>query len=263
MRTLVVIPTYQEAPNVATVVTRVRRVLPAADVLVVDDASPDGTADLAEAVGKELGQVEVLRRPGRDGFGRACRAGWTWALDRGYEAVVSMDADGSHDAGALPSLLEPLASGADLVLGSRYIPGGSVPGWGVHRRWLSQGGNRYAGLVLGLPVHDATGGFRAYRADLLRQVGLSTLRAEGYGFQIELIHRSVRLGAQLVEVPITFVDRTLGTSKMSAGIIWEALGLVTWWAVRDRVAGRRRAARSVGPGPIEERSERRSDGRRQ
>ncbi len=226
MRTVVVVPTYQEALNVTTVLTGVREAVPAADVLVVDDNSPDGTAELAEQVGAGVGQVHVLRRPQRNGLGRAYRAAWEWALERG-----------SHDPAALPSLLGPLADGADLVLGSRYVPGGSVPGWDLHRRLLSQGGNRYAGALLGLSVHDATGGFRAYRADLLRRIDLSTLAADGYGFQVELVYRSAALGAKIVEVPITFVDRTLGTSKMSLAIVWEALALVSWWAARDRLRG--------------------------
>jgi len=240
VRTVVVIPTYQEALNVATAVRRVREHVPAADVLVVDDNSPDGTADLVEGLGVELGRVQVLRRAGRGGLGGAYRAGWARALDRGYDVVVSMDADGSHDAASLPALLAAVAAGADLAIGSRYVPGGSVPGWPRHRLLLSRGGNRYAGVVLGVDVRDSTAGFRAYRADLLRRIDVSSLRANGYGFQIELVHRASRLGARIVEVPITFVDRTLGTSKMSPAIIWEALGLVTWWAVRDRVRRRGR-----------------------
>jgi hypothetical protein len=139
----------------------------------------------------------------------------------------------------LPALVAGIDGGADLVLGSRYVPGGAVPGWPLHRLWLSRGGNGYAKAVLGLPVHDATGGYRAYRAGLLRRIELDTLRASGYGFQIELVYRSTALGARIVEVPITFVDRRLGTSKMHAGIIWEALGLVTWWGARDRALRRR------------------------
>ena len=230
MRTVVVIPTYQEAENITTAITRVHQAVPGAHVLVVDDSSPDGTAGLAGEAG-----ADVLVRPTREGLGAAYRAGWARALDEGAEAVVSMDADGSHDPSVLPALLGRLDAGADLVMGSRYIPGGSVPGWPAHRLWLSRGGNLYAKVVLGLPVYDATGGYRAYRGDLLRRIDVTTLRANGYGFQIELVHRATRLGADVVEVPITFVDRRLGTSKMHAGIIWEALGLVTWWAVRDRV----------------------------
>ncbi|GAC1532901.1 MAG: polyprenol monophosphomannose synthase [Acidimicrobiales bacterium] len=235
MRTAVVIPTYQEAMNIDTSVRRVRSFVPAADVLVVDDNSPDGTAALADGLGAELGQVCVLHRPDRLGLGPAYRAGWAWALERHYDVIVSMDADGSHDAASLPDLLAAIDSGADLAMGSRYIPGGSVPGWPLHRLALSRVGNRYASAVLGLPVHDATGGYRAYRADLLRRIDLSTLQANGYGFQIELVHRAVMLGAKVIEVPITFVDRELGESKMSASIISEALALVSWWSVRDRL----------------------------
>lgn len=235
MRVAVIVPTYQEALNVATVVTGVRLSLPDAQVVVVDDSSPDGTADIAKQLGEDLGRVHVIVRPVRDGFGKAYREGWTWALEHGFDVVVSMDADGSHDPAALPALLAPLDGGADLVVGSRYVAGGSVPGWAPHRRWLSRWGNRYAGAVLGVAVHDATGGYRAYRAALLQRIDVTTLRANGYAFQIELVYRSARLGATVVEAPITFIDRRLGTSKMSAAIIWEALGLVTWWGVRDRL----------------------------
>jgi len=238
MRAAVVVPTYQEALNIAGILARIRSALPDADVLVVDDSSPDGTAAIAERVGAELGRVHVLIRPPRQGLGPAYRAGWRWAIERGYEAVIDMDADGSHDPASLPDLLGPLAGGADLVMGSRYVPGGSVPGWALHRLLLSRGGNWYAMWALGLPVHDATGGYRAYRTELLRKIDLSTLRANGYGFQIELAYRSVQLGATVVEVPITFTDRTQGTSKMHAAIIGEALMLVTAWAIRDRILSR-------------------------
>ena len=234
MRVQVVIPTYQEAENIATAIDGARQALPDAAILVVDDSSPDGTATVAERCG-----ANVLVRPRREGLGAAYRDGWLQALDDGFDVIVSMDADGSHDPAALPQLIAPIESGADLVLGSRYIAGGAVPGWPAHRLWLSKGGNTYAKAVLGLPVHDATGGYRAYRADLLRKIDLRTLRASGYGFQIELVYRSTALGAQVVEVPITFVDRRLGVSKMHAGIVWEALGLVTWWGVRDRLLRRR------------------------
>src|SRR5579872_192 len=238
MRVAVVLPTYQEADNIEEMLRRIRVAAPEAEVLVVDDSSPDGTARIASAVAAELGGVNVLVRSEREGLGPAYRAGWRWAMDRGFEAIISIDADGSHDPEAIPSLLAPLEGGADLVMGSRYIPGGAVPGWPLHRLLLSRTGSRYASVMLGLPVHDATGGFRAYRAELLRRIDLSTLRANGYAFQIELVHRSVALGAKVVEVPITFIDRRLGTSKMHAGIIREALMLVTWWAVRDRILHR-------------------------
>jgi glycosyltransferase involved in cell wall biosynthesis len=234
VRTLVIIPTYQEALNIAEAVGRARRACPRCDVLVVDDSSPDGTAAIARDAG-----AEVLVRPVREGLGPAYRQAWRWAMDHGYDAVVDMDADGSHDPAAIPSLLQPLEAGADLVMGSRYVPGGAVPGWPAHRLLVSRVGNVYARVVLGLPVHDATGGYRAYRVELLRRIDLASLRANGYGFQIELAYRAVRLGAKVVEVPITFVDRTLGHSKMSGGIVGEALLLVTWWGVRDRLLRRR------------------------
>ncbi|MHB8464983.1 MAG: polyprenol monophosphomannose synthase [Acidimicrobiales bacterium] len=244
MRTLVVIPTYDEALNIETILTRTRRALPDADILVVDDNSPDDTAALVEKVGLELGRVDVLRRPRREGLGRAYCDAWTWALDHGYDAVTSMDADGSHDPAELPHMVELIEDGADLVMGSRYVPGGSVPSWAWYRRLLSTWGNRYAATMLDLPVRDATGGFRIYRGELLRRIALSSLRANGYGFQIELVYRAVDLHATVVEVPITFADRHLGTSKMSSRIIWEALVLVTWWAVRDRLLRTRWHGRS-------------------
>jgi dolichol-phosphate mannosyltransferase len=240
MRVVVVIPTYQEAENITTAIEGVHAAVPDAQVLVVDDSSPDGTAELARTSG-----ADVLVRPRREGLGAAYRAGWTRALAQDFDVIVSMDADGSHDPAVLPRLLSEIGRGADLVMGSRYVPGGDVPGWPAYRLWISKGGSLYAKFVLGLPVSDATGGYRAYRADLLRRIDVSTLRASGYGFQIELVHRTTMLGGTIVEVPITFVDRRLGTSKMHLGIIWEALALVTWWGVRDRVLRRRP---STGPG---------------
>ena len=233
MRVAVVIPTYQEADNIVTAIEGVRAAVPDAHVLVVDDSSPDGTAELARAE-----HAEVLVRPRREGLGAAYRAGWARVLAEGYDVIVSMDADGSHDPAALPLLLAGIEAGADLVMGSRYVPGGKVPGWPAYRLLLSKGGSLYARGVLGLPVRDATGGFRAYRADLLRRIGVDTLRASGYGFQIELVHRAARIGARIEEVPITFVDRRRGTSKMHAGVIVEALALVTWWGLRDRLVRR-------------------------
>jgi len=239
-RPLVVLPTFNEAENVGEVLRRVRTALPASDVLVVDDGSPDGTADLAEAAATEVGGVHVLRRPGKAGLGSAYRAGFRWGLERGYDALVEMDADLQHDPADLPSLLGPLDTGADLVIGSRYVAGGSTPAWAWYRLQLSRWGNRYAGFILGLGVHDATAGFRAYRADLLRGVDLDAVRADGYGFQIEMCYVARAAGATVVEVPIRFGDRHRGTSKMSSRIVFEALLLVTWWGLRDRVLRRRR-----------------------
>jgi dolichol-phosphate mannosyltransferase len=239
MRALVIIPTYNEAGNVVRVIERVRSAVPDAEVLIVDDGSPDGTADLAEAAGREMGSVHVLRRAGKAGLGSAYRAGFRWGLERGAPILVEMDADLQHDPGALPGLLAPIeADAADLVIGSRYVPGGSIPNWRWHRRLLSRWGNRYAGTVLGLGVRDATAGFRAYRHDLLRSLDLDRITADGYGFQIEMAYQSVRHGGRVVEVPISFGERSVGDSKMSGNVIVEALRLVTWWAIRDRVLRR-------------------------
>ena len=243
MRPLVVLPTYQESANIADVLRRLRAAVPDAEVLVVDDNSPDGTADLAEAVGRELGAIDVLRRPGKAGLGSAYRAGFAVGMQRGHDVLIEMDADLSHDPSALPGLLRAIDTGADLAIGSRYIPGGSIPHWPFHRRALSRWGNRYAAAVLALDVHDATSGYRAYRADVLHKIDLDSVRADGYGFQIEMAYRVARLGGRVVEVPITFTDRVRGTSKMSSRIIVEALLLVTWWALRDRVLRRDRVPR--------------------
>jgi dolichol-phosphate mannosyltransferase len=241
---LVVLPTYNEAENIGEVLRRVRAALPVASVLVVDDGSPDGTADLAEAAGVEVGKVSVLRRPGKAGLGSAYRAGFRWGIEHGHDALVEMDSDLQHDPAALPGLVAPLDDRADLVVGSRYIPGGSTPDWAWHRLKLSQWGNRYAGLVLGIKVRDATSGFRAYRADLLSRIDLDAVRADGYGFQIEMCYETRGAGGTIAEVPIRFGDRQRGASKMSSRIVVEALLLVTWWGLRDRVLRRKsRAAR--------------------
>jgi glycosyltransferase involved in cell wall biosynthesis len=257
VRALVVLPTYQEAENIVEVLRRLRAAAPAADILVVDDSSPDGTAALARAAGQETGGVDVLVRTTKSGLGSAYRAGFAEGLARGYDILVEMDSDLSHDPARLPALLRAVEDGADLAVGSRYVPGGAIPGWPAHRRWLSRAGNRYADFVLGLSVRDATSGFRAYRADALRRVDLSSVRADGYGFQIEMAYRVAGNGGAIVELPIEFVDRTRGTSKMSGRIIVEALLLVTWWGVRDRVLTPRRpvwlhAPTHRTPGPVED-----------
>lgn len=239
MRALVVIPTYQEAENIARVLQRVRAAVPDAPVLVVDDGSPDGTADLAEAAGRELRHVDVLRRSAKAGLGDAYRAGFRWGIEHGAPILVEMDADLQHDPSALPSLLAPIERDeADLVIGSRYVPGGSIPDWRLHRRLLSRWGNRYASMVLGLGVRDSTAGFRAYRTAALERVDLDAVAADGYGFQIEMTYRTRQAGGRIVEVPIQFGERTAGESKMSAAIIGEALRMVTWWGLRDRVLRR-------------------------
>lgn len=244
MDALVVLPTYNESENIDHVLRRIRAALPAATVLVVDDGSPDGTADLAEILGKELGSIEVMRRTGKSGLGSAYRAGFAWGLERGFDACIEMDADLSHEPEALPALVAPLADGKELVIGSRYIPGGVIPNWAWHRRLLSRGGNLYASTLLGLGVADATAGFRAYAAPLLARLDLDTVRAEGYGFQIEMTYAAKRAGAPILEVPIRFVDRVEGESKMSTFIVVEALGLVTLWGLQ-RLFGSRRGTPQV------------------
>jgi dolichol-phosphate mannosyltransferase len=239
MRALVVLPTYQEAENIAEVLRRVRAAAPGVDVLVVDDSSPDGTASMAKAIGAELGHIDVLIRPAKSGLGSAYRAGFTEGMARGYDVLVEMDSDLSHDPARLPALLRAVEAGADLAVGSRYVPGGVIPNWPLRRRFLSRAGNRYAALVLGLSVRDATSGFRAYRADALRRIDMTSVSADGYGFQIEMAYRVATAGGKIVELPIEFVDRQRGTSKMCFPIIAEALLLVTWWGVRDRVLRRR------------------------
>ena len=239
MRTIVVLPTYNERENVAALLTAVRATLPAADVLVVDDNSPDGTASIVEEVAGDLGQIKLLRRPGKHGLGSAYREGFAVALDEGYEAVVSMDVDFSHDPASLPELLALLDAGADAVIGSRYVPGGATVDWPLHRRILSRWGNRYTSLVLRLQVRDCTSGFRAYRAGALAAIEPSSTTAEGYAFLTELVRRLVRSGYRVMETPIVFRDRRYGESKMSSRIIVESMLLVTQWGVRDLLPSRR------------------------
>jgi dolichol-phosphate mannosyltransferase len=236
MRTLVVLPTYEEADNIADVLRRLRAAVPGADVLVIDDSSPDGTADIAEAAAHELGSVDVTVRPGKAGLGSAYRDGFREGLLLGYDVLVEMDSDLSHDPSALPALLDAVENGNDLAIGSRYVPGGSIPHWPIHRRSLSRWGNRYSSWMLRLAVRDSTSGFRAYRAEALDRIELDKVRADGYGFQIEMAYRVARLGGRLAEVPIEFRDRERGNSKMSSRIIAEALTLVTWWGIRDRLS---------------------------
>ena len=240
MRALIVTPTYQEAENIGEFLRRVRDTAPDADILVVDDNSPDGTADLADQVAAELGRIDVLRRPKKIGLGDAYRAGFSVGIERGYDVLVQMDADLSHDPVALPAVFREISSGADAVIGSRYVPGGSIPHWPWLRRALSKWGNRYTSFVLGIPIRDATSGYRAYRADMLKAVDYGSTRAKGYGFQMELAYRVRQQGGRIVEVPITFTDRVRGQSKLTLSVAIEELALVTWWGVRDRVLKRRR-----------------------
>src|SRR3954454_7149228 len=242
MRTLVVVPTYEEAGNIAELLQRIRAAAPEVDVLVVDDNSPDGTAKLAQALNEELGHIDVLVREEKAGLGTAYRAGFSVGIERGYDVIVQMDADLSHDPSELPRMFAEIDKGADAVIGSRYIPGGSIPNWPWHRRALSKWGNRYTAIVTGMPIKDATSGYRAYRADILKQIDYGTTRAKGYGFQMELAYRVRRSGGTIVEVPITFTDRVKGESKLTLSVAAEELTLVTWWGVRDRVFKRNKSS---------------------
>ncbi len=234
LRVLVVVPTYDERENLPHILGRLRAAVPAAHVLVADDASPDGTGAVADEWAARDDAVHVLHRPGKAGLGAAYVAGFRWGLERGYDVLVEMDADGSHQPEQLPSLLERVAAGADLVLGSRWVPGGSVVNWPRHREVLSRGGNLYTRLALGVALHDATAGFRAFRATALEKVGLDDVESQGYCFQVDLAWRVVQAGLRVDEVPITFVEREVGASKMSRAIVVEALVRVTQWGLEDR-----------------------------
>ncbi|MDQ2753970.1 MAG: polyprenol monophosphomannose synthase [Actinomycetota bacterium] len=247
MSRLLVLPTFQEAANIVKVLEAVRQADADIDVLVIDDSSPDGTADLAQKAGVELGGIEVLSRPSKSGLGTAYRTGFTWGLERGYEILVEMDADLSHDPADLPRLISGIEAGHDLMIGSRYVPGGSIPEWSWYRRALSAWGNRYTAKMLALEVSDATSGFRAYRGAVLAMVDLTTLMADGYGFQIEMVRQMAAVGARIGEIPISFTDRAHGKSKMSGAIVIEALRRVTWWGITDRLRRARHKHGSLVP----------------
>jgi len=224
---LVVMPTYREADNITSSLLAVRSALPEASVLVVDDDGGDGTADLAQEAGKAMGNIRVLRRPGKSGLASAYKQGFFWGIDRGWRVLVGMDADLSHDAQALPGMLKALQEGADVAIGSRYVTGGRVINWPLARRALSRWGNWYAGHALHTRVSDLTSAFRAYRAEALGAINFEMLRADGYGFLIELAYSLERAGAKVAEVPITFVNRCAGKSKMSPKIAFESFWVVT------------------------------------
>ncbi|TVL93254.1 polyprenol monophosphomannose synthase [Streptomyces sp. SAJ15] len=231
---LVIIPTYNEAENIKPIVERVRTAVPEADILVADDNSPDGTGKIADELAAEDKQVHVLHRKGKEGLGAAYLAGFRWGIEHDYGVLVEMDADGSHQPEELPRLLIALRN-ADLVLGSRWVPGGRVVNWPKHREFLSRGGSTYSRLLLDVPVRDVTGGFRAFRRETLEGLGMDAVASQGYCFQVDLAWRAIKAGFTVVEVPITFVERERGDSKMSRDIVAEALWRVTSWGVSSRV----------------------------
>jgi dolichol-phosphate mannosyltransferase len=242
LRSLIVIPTYKEAANITELLRQVVEHNPSVDVLVVDDESPDGTADLVDEFGREHPGVSVMRRTVRDGLGGAYRAGLAYALEpeRGYDAVVHMDADFSHPPAMVPTLLDALRNGADLAMASRYVPGGAVVNWPLRRQLLSKWGNRYSRAILGVRIRDITCGFRAFRSDALRRVDPSSTGADGYVFHTEMSLRSSDAGLKIVELPVRFVDRERGESKMNASIIIESMLTVTRIGLRRRAASVRR-----------------------
>ncbi|MFG2149250.1 polyprenol monophosphomannose synthase [Streptomyces sp. NPDC048696] len=232
-RALVIIPTYNEAENIKPIVSRVRAAVPEAHVLIADDNSPDGTGKIADELAGTDENVHVLHRKGKEGLGAAYLAGFRWGVDEGYGVLVEMDADGSHQPEELPRLLTAL-KGADLVLGSRWVPGGRVVNWPKSREFLSRGGSTYSRLLLGVPIRDVTGGFRAFRRETLEGLGLDEVASQGYCFQVDLARRAIAAGYHVVEVPITFMEREYGDSKMSKDIVVEALWRVTAWGVGAR-----------------------------
>lgn len=240
MKVLIIIPTYNEIESLPRQVDGVRSIAPDADIVVVDDGSPDGTGEWADARAAQDEQVFAIHRAAKQGLGAAYLAAFTWALGRDYDVVVEMDADGSHRPQDLPGILARAAD-YDLVIGSRWVPGGSVVNWPAHRKFLSTNANRYVRLTLGVPIGDATAGFRSYRTGLLRQLELERVESQGYCFQVDMAWRVLQAGGSVTEVPITFVERDAGASKMSGAIIREALVKVTWWGVQRLWGGRGRS----------------------
>lgn len=240
MRTLIIVPTLNEEANITTVLDSLQHHVPDTDVMVIDDGSTDATRPLVKERIAQGQRIELVEREGKRGLGDAYLHAFRLALDAGYDAVVEIDADMSHDPAVLPTMLAVAERGINLVIGSRYIPGGSVIGWPRRRTWLSRWGNRYAAIMLGLAINDATAGYRVYRTDTLRALSLDGIQAGGYGFQVEMTYRTVRKGLSVVEIPIQFRDRVAGTSKMHRGIVLEAFKLVTYWGLADLFSMRRR-----------------------
>lgn len=234
-RVVVIIPTYNECENIKIICAGVREYAPSVDILIADDNSPDGTGLVADELARQDSQIRVLHRTQKNGLGAAYLAGFAWAKDNGYDVVVEMDADGSHRPIDLPKLLIALVD-ADVSLGSRWVKGGEVVNWPLTREILSRGGNLYTRLWLGMTMKDATGGFRAYRLSALEKMGLDDVQSQGYCFQVDLSWRATKSGLRIVEVPIVFIERTLGESKMSQDIVKEALLRVTRWGFDKRMA---------------------------
>ncbi|MEO7058143.1 MAG: polyprenol monophosphomannose synthase, partial [Lapillicoccus sp.] len=232
-KVVVLIPTYKERENLRRIVARVRAAVPEVDLLVLDDNSPDGTGQVADELAASDSQVQVMHRATKKGLGAAYLAGFAWALEHDYDAAVEMDADGSHQPEQLRALLTA-AEDADVVIGSRWVRGGSVVNWPAHRKALSLGANVYTKLLLGMRVHDATAGFRVYRSSALQRLDLGTVRSQGYCFQVDMTWRAVTLGMTVVEVPIEFVEREIGSSKMSQDIVRESLVRITGWGAAHR-----------------------------
>lgn len=248
-RVLALIPTYNERDNLPTIVRRIRESVPDADLLVLEDNSPDGTGQVADELAAADGHVHVLHRAGKEGLGKAYLAGFTWGLEHGYDALVEIDADGSHRPEHLPAMLVALAD-ADVVIGSRWVHGGEVVNWPLRRKVLSVGANLYIRVMLGMPVNDATAGYRIYRADALRTIGLDGVESHGYCFQTDLTWKAVRAGLTVVEVPISFVEREVGYSKMDRAVFSEALVKVAKWGARHRAQQIASAARRYGGSPV-------------
>ncbi len=244
-RVVMVVPTFNEISNLAWIVGRLRRARPEVDVLVVDDDSPDGTGRAADELAETDPRVHVLHRSAKGGLGAAYLHGFRWALDEGYDVIGEMDADGSHQPEELHLLLDALER-ADLVIGSRWIPGGSVTNWPARRELLSRGGNAYVRLLLGIDVHDATAGFRLFRRATLEKIDLAQVRSAGYVFQTDLVARTLRAGLTVREVPIEFVERVRGESKMSPSVAAESLRRITAWGLRERAQQVRRAVSGRG-----------------
>jgi len=240
VRTLIIVPTHNEAANISELLDQLDSRVPDADVVVVDDDSSDSTRALVRERMDDTGRLRLIERPEKRGLGDAYREAFRLALDEHYDAVVQIDADLSHDPAALPVMLAVADQGIPVVIGSRYIPGGTVTGWPRRRTWLSRWANRYVAVMLGLAINDATAGYRVYRADALRTIGLDDLQASGYGFQVEMTYRAVRAGLGVVEIPIAFRDRVAGQSKMDGRVVLEAFRLVTAWGIHDLVTLHRR-----------------------